>query len=116
MPSQSGARPVDEREFAAITAAALRADLSPTAFVGTAAVAAAVGTEAPGAPVREALAELMQARTAVVRVGVAVNKLAAKTLSGVPASAPQLVAAADAARRSVARVDAAAENVGRRLA
>ena len=54
----------DEEEFAAIVAEANRADLSPAAYVGTAAVAAAVSTEPPGSPVREALSELMQARTA----------------------------------------------------
>src|SRR5689334_2504262 len=75
------ARFTDE-EYAAIAAAANRSDLSPTAYVGTAAMAAARGTEVPGAPLREALTELMQARTAVVRIGVAVNKLAAKALAG----------------------------------
>jgi len=88
----------DEAEYAAIPAAGNRADLSPTAYVGVAALAAASGTEAPGSPVREALVELNQARTAAVRIGVAVNKLAAK-----------------AASRSVARVEAAAALVHRRL-
>src|SRR5450759_2272321 len=72
----------DEAEYAAIAAAGNRADLSPTAYVGVAALAAASGTEPPGSPVREALVELNQARTAAVRIGVAVNKLAAKALAG----------------------------------
>lgn len=101
--------------MAAIRAAAERADLSPTAFVGTAAVAAAEGTEAPGAPVREALTELMQARTAAVRIGVAINKLAAKALGGGDVSHAQLVVAAAAVTRSVTRVEAAADMVHRRL-
>jgi hypothetical protein len=102
-----------EEEYAAIAAAASRADLSPTAYVGVAALAAAQGTEAPGAPIREALTELMQARTAVVRIGVAVNKLAAKALAGAEVSSGELRAAADATARSVTRVEAAAATVHR---
>lgn len=106
----------DDAEYAAIADAANRSDLSPTAYVGTAALAAARGTEAPGAPIREALTELMQARTATVRIGVAVNKLAAKALAGGDVTAAELAAAADAASRSVARVEAAAATVHRRIA
>lgn len=104
-----------DAEFAVITAAASRVDLSPTAYVGVAAVTAARGTEPPGAPVREALAELMQARTAAVRIGGAVNKLAARALAGGDVTAAQLAAATQAAARSVARVEAAAAAVQRRL-
>lgn len=103
-------------EYGALVAAANRADLSPTAYVGTAALAAARGTEAPGAPIREALTELMQARTAVVRVGQAVNKLAAKALAGAEVGAGELQAAADATARSVGRVEAAAALVHRVMA
>jgi hypothetical protein len=103
-------------EYAAIVAAANRSDLSPTAYVGTAALAAARGTEAPGAPIRQALTELMQARTAAVRIGVAVNKLAAKALAGAEVSPAQLTAAADATARSVRRVEAAAAAVARSIA
>jgi len=78
-------------------------------------LAAASGTEAPGAPVREALTELMQARTAAVRIGVAVNKLAAKALAGAEVTAAELAAAADASARAVARVEAAATVVHRVL-
>ncbi len=106
----------DDAEYAAIVAAASRVDLSPTAYVGTAALSAARGTEAPGAPIREALTELMQARTAAVRIGVAVNKLAAKALAGADVTAAELAAAADASARSVARVEDAAATVHRRLA
>ena len=106
----------DEAEYAAIAAAGNRADLSPTAYVGVAALAGATGTEPPGSPVREALVELNQARTAAVRIGVAVNKLAAKALAGAEVSAAELAAAAEAASRSVARVEAAAALVHRRLA
>ena len=106
----------DEEEYAAITAAANRSDLSPTAYVGTAALAAARGTEVPGTPLREALTELMQARTAAVRIGVAVNKLAAKALAGAEVTAAELAAAADATRRAAARVEDAAALVHRRMA
>jgi hypothetical protein len=106
----------DEAEYAAIAAAGNRADLSPTAYVGVAALAAASGTEAPGSPVREALVELNQARTAAVRIGVAVNKLAAKALAGGAVTESELAAAAEAASRSVARVEVAAALVHRRLA
>lgn len=105
-----------EDEYAGIVAAANRADLSPTAFVGTAALAAATGMEAPGAPLREALTELTQARSAVIRVGGAVNKLAAKALAGADVSAAELQAAAAATRRSVERVEAAAALAHRSMA
>jgi hypothetical protein len=105
----------DEAEYAAIAAAGNRADLSPTAYVGVAALAGATGTEPPGSPVREALVELNQARTAAVRIGVACNKLAAKALAGAEVSAAELAAAAEAASRSVARVEAVAALVHRRL-
>jgi hypothetical protein len=106
----------DEAEYAVIVAAGNRADLSPTAYVGVAALAGATGTEPPGSPVREAMVELNQARTAAVRIGVAVNKLAAKALAGGEVSAAELAAAAEAAARSVARVEVAAALVHRRLA
>jgi hypothetical protein len=95
----------DVGEFAAITLAAGRANLSPTAYVGTAAVAAAQGTELSGSPLREALVELAQARTATVRLGVAVNKLAAKALAGGEVTAGELAAVAEATGRTVARVE-----------
>jgi hypothetical protein len=58
----------------------------------------------------------MQARTAVVRIGVAVNKLAAKALAGGEVTAAELAAAAEATTRSVVRVEQAAATVHRRLA
>lgn len=99
-----------------LSAAAARGDVSLAGYVATAALGAATGAEAPGAPVREALMELMQARTATVRIGVAVNKLAAKALAGGEMSTAELMAAAGATARSVARVEDAAAAVHRRLA
>lgn len=80
-----------------------------------AAVAAAAGTEVPGSPIREALAELNQARTAVVRIGVAVNKLAGQALSVGGVSAAQVASAAEATRRVVAGIDEVAARIGRVL-
>jgi len=102
----------DDGEYASIVAAAGRAGVSPTAYVGMAAVAAATGTEVPGSPIREALGELNQARTAVVRIGALVNKLAAQALSVGGLSGAQIAAAGDATRRVVARVDEATARIG----
>ena len=105
----------DDAEFALIAKAAGRAGVSPTAYVGIAAVAAAAGTEVPGSPIREALGELNQARTAVVRVGVAVNKLAAQALSVGGVTPAQVASATDATRRVVAGLDEVAARVARVL-
>jgi hypothetical protein len=59
--------------------------------------------------------ELMQTRTATVRLGVAVNKLAAKALAGGDVTAGELTAVAEATGRAVARVDDVAATVVRRL-
>lgn len=107
---------LSEEEYAAIAAAAARENISPTSYVGVAALAAARGTEPPGAPLREALSELMQARTAAVRVGVSMNKIAAKLLAGAEVSDAEVRAAAAATRRAVARVERAADHVHRRIA
>jgi hypothetical protein len=105
----------DDAEFGLIEKAAGRAGVCPTAYVGIAAVAAAAGTEVPGSPIREALGELNQARTAVVRVGVAVNKLAAQALSVGGVTAAQVASATDATRRVVAGLDEVAARVARVL-
>ena len=105
----------DDAEYALIASAAARAGVSPTAFVGIAAVAAAAGTEVPGSPIREALRELNQARSAVVRIGVAVNKLAAQALSVGGVSAAQVASATDATRRVVAGVDETTTRIARVL-
>ena len=57
----------------------------------------------------------MQARTAAVRIGVAVNKLAAKALAGGEVTVRELAAAADASARATARVEDAAATVHRGL-
>ena len=111
-------RPVSVRfaveEFAAVELAAGRAGLTPTGFVGAAALAAATGSAGPAASEsREALAELMAARAAVRRFGVNVNQAVA-ALNATGEAPDWLGRAVEAAVRAVARVDAAAEALMRR--
>ncbi len=105
----------DAAEWEAIAAAANRAGLTPTGYVATSAVAAAVGTEPPGSPVREALRELMAARTAVNVVGGLVNQIARGINAGGVPDLDQISAAIAATRRTVARVDEAAAQVQGRI-
>jgi len=96
-------------ELAAIELAAGRAGLTPTGFVGAAALAAARGSAGPAASEsREALAELMAARAAVRRFGVNVNQAVA-ALNATGEAPDWLGQAVEAAARAVGRVDAAAE-------
>jgi len=105
----------DAAEWEAIVAAATRAGLTPTGYVATSAVAAAVGTEPPGSPVREALRELMAARTAVNVVGGLVNQIARGINAGGEPDLDQISRAIAATRRTVARVDEAAAAVQGRI-
>lgn len=105
----------DAAEWEAIVAAATRAGLTPTGYVATSAVAAAVGTEPPGSPVREALRELMAARTAVNVVGGLVNQIARGINAGGQPDLDQISRAIAAMRRTVARVDEAAAAVQGRI-
>jgi len=101
-------------ELAAIELAAGRAGLTPTGFVGAAAIPAARGSAGPAAgESREALAELMAARAAVRRFGVNVNQAVA-ALNSTGEAPAWLGQAVEAAVRAVARVDAAAELLMRR--
>jgi len=103
-----------EEEFAAIEAAAGRAGLTPTGYLGAVGLAAARGTAAPASSqVRELLAELMAARAQVRRFGGNVNQgVAALHSTGAP---PEwLQRAVELASRAVARVDDAAEALMRR--
>ncbi len=124
-----------EEERAAVEVAAELAGLRPSGYVAAAALVMAqqvqeatgpdegggAGGPAGGAPVslsspedRELLAELIQARLALRRYGMNVNQAAAVLNSGgqVPVWLEQAVAGGD---RAVARVDAAAVAVARRL-
>ncbi len=103
-----------DEELAAIEAAAGRAGLTPTGFVGAAALAAASGAAGPAAgESREALSELMAARAAVRRFGVNVNQAVA-ALNATGEAPDWLGQAVEATARAVARVDAAAEALMRR--
>jgi hypothetical protein len=103
-----------EEEFAAIELAAGRAGLTPTGFVGRAALAAAQGATPPGlAGEREALAELMQARAQVRRFGGNVNQAVA-ALNAAGEAPEYLVKAVELTVRSVRRVDEAAEALMRK--
>jgi len=98
-----------DEELAAIELAAGRVGLTPTGFVGAAAIAAARGSAGPAASEsREALAELMAARAAVRRFGVNVNQAVA-ALNATGEAPDWLGQAVEAAARAVGRVDAAAE-------
>ncbi len=62
-------------EYASIAAAARDAGLTPSGYAAETALAAAVGTDPPTAtPWRAALAELIEARTQVRRVGTNINQ------------------------------------------
>jgi GGDEF domain-containing protein len=104
-----------EDEFAVVSAAAARAGLAPTSYVAEAALAAAGGADPPStAPLHAVAVELMQARLEVRRVGVALSR--AVTAVQVTGVAPSSLA--DLVRRcgdAVARVDAAAAELGRVL-
>ena len=103
-----------EEEYAAVVLAAGRAGLTPSGFVGRAALAAAEGAALPGVSgERAALAELMSARVQVRRFGTNVNQaVAALNASG---EAPEWLGQAVAlAGRAVARVDEAAEALMRK--
>jgi hypothetical protein len=95
----------DGQEFADVAAAAHRAGLRPTSFVAAAALAVARESAPPvPSPLRDALAELNQARTLVGRFGVNVNQaVAAYNTTG--QAPPELLHATQLCARAVARLD-----------
>jgi len=105
----------DEEEFAAVAAAAARAGLAPTAYVGEVSLAAARGSTPPSTSILYQLGEeMLAARRQVRRFGTNVNQAVAVLHS--TGQAPEWLAAA--ARRcdeAVARLDAAVAAVVRRL-
>ena len=105
---------LSDEEHAAVAAAAQLAGLTLAGYGARAALAAARGGEPPTqAPLRDALAELMLARTQVRRFGTNVNQaVAALHATGSPP--PALLAAVDLTARAVVRLDEAAEAVTRR--
>lgn len=104
-----------DEEFGELDAAAGRAGLARGAYAAQAALATARGESAPaGAPLREALAELIRSAGLVRRAGVNLNQAVAKLNSTGQRSGDLLPYAAESARRA-RRLDAAAEELRRRL-
>ncbi len=107
---------LDDTELAAIELAAGRAGLTPTGYVGAVALAAARGTVPPApSQTRQALAELMAARTQLRRFGTNVNQAVA-ALHTTGESPEWLAPAVEVTARAVRRVDEAAEALMRRRA
>lgn len=105
-----------EEEFGELDAAALRAGLSRGAYAAQAALTVARGKAGgqAGAPLREALAELIRAAGLVRRVGVNLNQAVAKlNATGQPSG--DLVPYAAESIRKARRLDAVAEELRRRL-
>jgi hypothetical protein len=102
---------LSDKELEVIARAAGRARLTPSSYCAQVALAAATGATVPEAsPLRDALVELMGARTQLRRLGTNVNQAVARLHATGQADAG-LAAAVAASERAVARVDRAAERV-----
>jgi hypothetical protein len=105
---------LDENEHAAVTEGARRAGLTPAGFAATAAVNTARGIDtAADITWREALSELISARTQIRRYAVNVNQIAAALNAdvGAPPWTHHAIATTTAA---VQRIDAATAGLLRR--
>jgi len=104
-----------DEEYADLDAAAARAGLARGAYAAQAALAAACGggSEA-GAPLREALAELIRSAGLVRRIGVNLNQAVAKLNATGQRSDDLVPYAAESARRA-RRLDAVAEELRKTL-
>ncbi len=104
-----------DEEFGEVDAAAARAGLARGAYAAQAALASARGEGTPAsAPLREALAELIRSAGLVRRAGVNLNQAVAKLNATGQRSGDLLPYAAESTRRA-RRLDAAAEELRRRL-
>jgi hypothetical protein len=104
-----------DEEFDELGAAAARAGLARGAYAAEAALSVARGLASPAdSPFREALGELIHAAGLVRRIGVNLNQAVAKLNATGQRSGDLLPYAAESLRRA-ARLDAAAEEVRRRL-
>ena len=104
-----------EQEYAAVQQAAVRAGLTPSGYAAEVALAAATSTSPPEpTPWREALLEVIAARTQVRRYAVNVNQAVAvlHSTGALPEWFAATVAGTD---RAVTRLDAAAVELARRL-
>ncbi|MGQ7298033.1 plasmid mobilization protein [Quadrisphaera sp. KR29] len=98
-------------EYALLAEAARSAGLTPSGYAAEAALAAARGVQAPSlTPVREALVELMAARTQVRRFAVNVNQ-AVRALNATGEAPEWLSAAVAVTDRAVERLDGAAADL-----
>jgi hypothetical protein len=104
-----------DEEFGELGAAAARAGLARGEYAAEAALSVARGlASAADSPFREALGELIRAAGLVLRIGVNLNQAAAKLNATGQRSGDLLPYAAESLRRAE-RLDAAAEEVRRRL-
>jgi hypothetical protein len=104
-----------DEEFAELDAAAARAGLARGAYAAQAALATARGEiSRVGVPVREALAEVIRCGGLVRRAGVNLNQAVAK-LNATGESPGELVPYAAESIRRARRLDAAAEELRKRL-
>jgi hypothetical protein len=104
-----------DEEFAELDAAAARAGLARGAYAAQAALANARGEiSRVGVPVREALAEVIRCAGLVRRAGVNLNQAVAK-LNATGESPGELVPYAAESIRRARRLDAAAEELRKRL-
>jgi hypothetical protein len=105
----------DDAEFTAVLDAAKRSGLTPSGYAAEVALAFATESRPPeGDPLREALVELMQARTQVRRFAVNVNQ--AMGVLHTTGEAPDwLTRATDLTTQAVARLDAVTAKLARRL-
>ena len=102
-------------EFGELDAAATRARLARGAYAAQATLGAARGLAShEGAPLRQALAELIRSAGLVRRAGVNLNQAVAKLNATGQRSADLLPYAAESVRRA-RRLDAVAEELRKRL-
>ena len=104
-----------EEEYGEVGEAAAQAGMAKGAYAAHATLAAARGLMNPAdAPFRQALTELIRAAGLVRRIGVNLNQAVAKLNATGQRSGDLLPYAAESVRRAE-RLDAAAEDVRRRL-
>jgi hypothetical protein len=104
-----------DEEYRELDTAAAQAGMAKGAYAAMATLAAARGLLNPAdSPFRQALTELIRAAGLVRRIGVNLNQAVAKLNATGQRSADLLPYAAESMRRAE-RLDAAAENVRRRL-
>jgi mobilization protein NikA len=121
--SRSGERPhckrvaisVDADEYGELEAAAVKAGLTTSAYVADAALRSVRGTAVPlSLPLRDALADLIQATTQVQKVGVNLNQAVAK-LNATGQRSGDLLPYASLAVKTISHLDEVADRISNRL-